>query len=141
MKIDYPRKFLLIPSQATYSGRYFVYTTTNHYGTADFNAILSLSDSYELSIRGVSSKVECSIESISLVHSLNLIYLKIQIDAPYRLFQKGEGIEIFSKSSEVKIVENFVDNVGIEISNPGKGYAIGDKVLISGTRIIRKCES
>lgn len=136
MIIDYPRKFLLIPSQATYSGRHFVYTTTNHYGTTDFNTILSLSDSYELVIRGVSSKVECSVESISLIYSLNLIYLRIQIDAPYRFFQKGEGIEIYSKANGIKIVENFVDNVGIEISNPGKGYAIGDKVLISGTRVI-----
>lgn len=136
MIIDYPRKFLLIPSQATYSGRHFVYTTTNHYGTTDFDTILSLSDSYELVIRGVSSKVECSVESISLIYSLNLIYLRIQIDAPYRFFQKGEGIEIYSEANGVKVVENFVDNVGIEISNPGKGYAIGDKVLISGTRVI-----
>lgn len=136
MSIDYPRKFLLIPSQATYSGRYFICTTTNHYGTPEFDRILSLSDSYELVVKGVSSKVECSVESISLIYSLNSTYLRIQIDAPYRFFQKGEGIEIYSQSSGVSVVENFVDNVGVEITQPGKGYAIGDKVLISNTRVI-----
>lgn len=134
--IDYPRKRLFIPSQATYSGRYFVYTTTNHYGTVDFDTIMSLADSYELVIRGISSKVECAVEGISLVYSLNKIYLRIQVDDPYRFFQKGEGIEIYSQDTDTSIIENFVDNVGISIDSPGKGYAIGDKVLISNTRII-----
>ena len=136
VSIDYPRKRLLIPSQATYSGRYFVYTTTNHYGTVDFDAIMSLADSYELVIRGVSSKVECAVEGISLVYSLNKIYLRIQVDNTNRFFQKGEGIEIYSQDTDTSIIENFVDNVGISISNPGKGYAVGDKVLISNTRVI-----
>lgn len=134
--IDYPRKRLFIPSQATYSGRYFVYTTTNHYGTVDFNTIMSLADSYELVVRGISSKIECAVEGISLVYSLNRVYLRIQVDNPNRFFQKGEGIEIYSQDTNTSIIENFVDNVGISIDSPGKGYAIGDKVLISNTRII-----
>lgn len=97
---------------------------------------MSLSDSYELVIKGVASKVECSVEGISLIYSLNSIYLRIQIDAPHRFFQKGEGIEISSQSSGVSIVENFVDNIGIEITNPGKGYAIGDAVKVSNTQVI-----
>lgn len=87
-------------------------------------------------IRGVSSKVECAVESVSIIHSLNFTYLRIQIDNSYRAFQKGEGIEIYSQSSGVKIVENFVDNIGIEITQPGKGYAVGDKILISNTNVI-----
>jgi hypothetical protein len=84
----------------------------------------------------VSSKVECAVENISMIHSLNFTYLRIQIDNPYRFFQKGEGIEIYSQSRDMKILENFVDNVGVEITQPGKGYAIGDKVLISNTQVI-----
>lgn len=134
--IDYPRKKMLIPSQATYSGRYFVFTSTNTLGTPKFESILALSDNFELFLRGVSSKVQCAVEGISLVRSTLNTYLKIQIDAPYRQFQKGEGIEIIAQSTGDKIVENFVDVLNVEIVNPGKGYAIGDKVSISNTAIM-----
>lgn len=136
VSIDYPRKRMLIPSQATYSGRYFVFTTTHHIGTSDFDSILNLANDYDLILRGVSSKTECSVEGISILHRLNYTYLKIQIDAPYRKFQKGEGIEIVSLSTGVKVIENFVDTVDLEITNPGKGYAIGDKIFISNTNVV-----
>lgn len=97
---------------------------------------MNLSDSYELVIKGVASKVECAVEGVSLIYSLNSIYLRIQVDAPYRFFQKGEGVEIFSQSTGLRIVENFVDNIGIEITNPGKGYAIGDVIEVSNTQVI-----
>jgi hypothetical protein len=87
-------------------------------------------------MRGVSSKVEYAVESISLIHSLNFTYLKIQIDNAYQLFQRGEGIEIYSQASNDKIVETFIDNIDIEITNPGKGYVVGDKILISNTNIV-----
>lgn len=134
--IDYPRKKLLTTSQATYSGRFFIFTTTNKKGTPEFDKILSLSNSYNVIVKGISSKIECSVENISIIYSLNLSYLKIQIDSENRSFQKGEGIEIISQETGIKIVENFVDNVGIEIINPGNGYAIGDKILISNTNVI-----
>lgn len=139
VSIDYPRKFLLIPSQATYTGRHFVYTTAlnSKSDLINFEKIISLADSYELVMSGVSSKVKCSIENITTVYNLNRSYLKIQIDTPYAAFQKGEGIEIFSQASGIKIVENFVDTLGIEILNPGKNYAIGDQILISNTKMTR----
>lgn len=134
--IDYPRKRMLIPSQASYSGRYFIFTTTQNVGTSAFETILGLSDSYDLILKGISSKTECSVESISIVHSKDLTYLKIQIDESYRVFQKGEGIEIISQSTGIKIIENFVDNLGISIINPGKGYKIGDKIIIDNAQIL-----
>lgn len=136
MLIDYPRKKLLTTSQATYSGRFFIFTTTNKKGTPEFDKILSLSNSYSIIVKGISSKVECAVENISIIYSLNLTYLKIQIDSENRSFQKGEGIEIISQETGTKIVENFVDNIGLEIENPGKNYAIGDKIIISNTNVI-----
>lgn len=137
VSIDYPRKRMLVPSQATYSGRYFVFTTTLNEGTPQFDQILSIAGNYDLVLRGISSKTECAVEGVTITRSLDMTYLKIQVDAPYRDFQKGEGIEITSLSfSGLSIIENFVDTIKLEIVSPGKGYAIGDKVTVSNTRVI-----
>lgn len=136
LSIDYPRKRMLIPSQAVYSGRYFIFTTTHNYGSSNFNTLLGLANSYDLTLKGISSKTECAIESISILHRLNLNYLKIQIDTPYREFQKGEGIEITSLSTGIKIVENFVDTINLEVNEPGKGYKVGDTITISNSQVL-----
>lgn len=135
IRIDYPRKQMLIPSQANYSGKLFVFTTAFSKDTLKFQSILTQANSYDLFLKGVSSGVECAVESLSLIYGVNQTYLKIQIDAAYRQFQKGEGIEIISQTTNEKIIENFIDNVGIEIVNPGKNYNVGDNLFISHTKI------
>lgn len=136
VSIDYPRKRMFIPSQASYSGKYYIFTTAHNIDTIDFDRIIKLSNNYDLILKGVSSKTECFVEDISILRRLNFIYLKIQIDVPYRIFQKGEGIEIYSSSTGSKITENFIDTIDFEIENPGKGYAIGDKISVSNINVI-----
>jgi hypothetical protein len=134
--IDYPRKRLLIPSQATYSGRVFIFTTTFNSGTVEFSQVLETAREYDVKVFGISSKTECSVEDITQIYSKNEVYLKIQIDSPYKEFHIGEGLEISSMSSGVKIVENIIDFVDIELVNPGKNYKIGDKISISNTSVV-----
>jgi hypothetical protein len=136
VSISYPRSRLLIPSQATYSGRYFIFTTTNTKNTSNFLKILSLSNEYDIKIFGISSKSEAYVEAITQIYSKNKTYLKIQIDSPFKTFQKGEGLEIVSNETGIKITENVVDTAGITIDNPGKLYKIGDKIQLTDTDIV-----
>jgi hypothetical protein len=135
LEIGYPRTRMLVPSQATYSGRLFIFTTTHNIGTELFDTLVRSSSDHDVRVRGVSSKEDASVESISLVYTSNQIYLKIQVGSPYHLFQKGEGIEIISQETGETIIENFVDTGGLEIVSPGKGYSIGDRIQITNHRV------
>lgn len=128
--IDYPRKRLFVTSASTYSGRYFIFTTSEHY-----EQISSYFSSYNLTIQGVSSKEISYVENISPVFSYGKRYLKVQIDSDLKNFRPGEAVELIFEELNIKVIENIVRVVDLTINDPGYGYRVNDKVNITGTEI------
>jgi hypothetical protein len=135
LKIGYPRTSMLSPSQATYSGRNFIFVTANNRDTSLFERITTEIPRYGVRIHGVASKGDAGVESFSLVYTSHQVYLKIQIDNPHQTFQKGEGVEITSQLTNEKMIENFVDTCEFEIIDPGFGYHVGDQLNVSNYQV------
>lgn len=130
--IDYPRKKLLTSSMASYSRRFFIFTSANHRNEQAYREILQAGDQFNVLVTGVSSHTTCSVESIHPLVSRGKFYLKIQIDSDLHQFFPYEGIEISIPERNIKIIESVMSVVDFNISNRGSGYAIGDQIKVSG---------
>jgi hypothetical protein len=130
--IDYPRKKLLTASMASYSRRFFIFTSATQRNEQAYREILQAGDKFNVLVTGVSSHTTCGVESIHPLVSRGKFYLKIQIDSDLHQFFPYEGVEISIPESNTKIIESIMSIVDLDISNRGSGYAIGDQIKVSG---------
>lgn len=80
-------------------------------------------------ITGITSGVTAAVESVVQLQFNNLIVSEIQLSNISGMFLIGEQIT----NSSVNVTENIYGLlVGTAITNPGTGYATGDKIVISG---------
>lgn len=135
INISYPRKQLFKLSDSTYSGRYFIFTTTNNLGTLEFEHILKNSENYSISLYGLSSGISSYVESIQLLFYGTLPILKIQIDSFQKDYIIEEPIVIIENISNKKIIENVYNIVDFEIENSGNFYQQNDKIIVNNSEI------
>lgn len=131
--IYYPRTRLFTPSNSTYSSRYFIFTSSRSTGTKEYYAILEQSREFNVRVEGVASQEVAYVEEISQVYSKGVEYLKIQIDSKSKGFRPGEGIRIISEEANVTIIETIKPVLGFTIENPGKGYAVNDRIVVGSS--------
>lgn len=131
VEIDYPRKRLFLLSRATFSDRKFVYLTTNSFGTKQYFSVLQ-SSANDLSLSGLLSRATCNVEQISIEHSNNRSYIKVEIDDPTKAFTEKEAVRLTNHFTGVSIVETIVPLIGVDVVSRGRGYRPGDPITISG---------
>lgn len=136
VEVNYPREKLFSSSLATYGGKYYIFTTANSRNTEYFNEIVSQGKTSNITIRGLTSKIMCSIEDIIIsIVSNNKKYLKIQVNSDLNNFIPFEGIEIFINGTGIKISETIANVLNLDVVSGGSLYKVGDDLVISGCNI------
>lgn len=141
VKIDYPRKRLLIPSAATYDGKYHIFTTAtskdNSLTQKNYWLFQENVNSFDTQVTGIASRVKTNINSSLLIegyiseNNSRNSFLQLQVDKPIDEFRVGELVDIYSRDSNSTIRETIIPVIDLNITSPGKNYKVGDTISIS----------
>lgn len=129
-EISYPREQLFITSSAEYSQDSFCLITATTFDTAAYKALLS-SKNLSTRIIGKKSKQTAIINSFTQIINKGIHYLLLDIDDIRGEFIPHETVEIINDLDSISILESIIDSSYVDITNPGRYYAVDDIVSIT----------
>jgi hypothetical protein len=133
-QVDYPRDRMMWLSDAAYGETDYIFTKTDvWYGTTEYQFIINNIVSFGGTVTGSNSGVTASIQDIQVIGYNGGFYLQIQILKPLAEFLSNDLVTI--KVNNVSINEPILPVAVISVVNPGSGYAIDDKVHVTGTLV------
>jgi len=133
VSIRYPREEMLVPSNAEYGSRHFIFTSSANRNTIHFQTIIENITEYGGTLRGLDSGAISSIENISIIYGGGEPFFQIEILEPLNEFKVNEVVSILSDEIEIfEVVKPVIEKV---VVNGGSGYLEGDVVTMTGASV------
>lgn len=142
-KVYYPRNRLFSLSSTRYGNDLFIYTTANSKDTSfnDYFSIISEDSNVIKQITGNSSFATTLIQNVEQYYASG-DYLKIICNEHNNLFYNNEGVVIngFNTKNNIttEIKEFLLPIINVNVEDSGKGYDIGDEIIINDCLITGK---
>lgn len=133
VSIRYPREEMLVPSNAEYGSRHFIFTSSANRNTIQFQTIIDNITEHGGTFRGLDSGAISSIENISIIYGGGEPFFQIEILEPLNEFKVGEVVSILS--NEIEIFEVVKPVLASSVSLGGSGYLSTDTVVVTGAKI------
>lgn len=132
-RVRYPREEMLVPSNAAYGSRHYIFTSANSRDTEVFADLLANVVNEGGTVEGVTSDAVAGIENISIIYGNGLPFLQIEITLPTVEFEVFEQVVI--RSGALTIAEGVKPVLEIDVVDGGSGYSPGDHVSVMGTSV------
>lgn len=133
VEIRYPREQMLVPSNAEYGERHFIFTSANNVNMLNFQDLVLYVRENGGTLTGLTSKVKASIENIQIVHGSGTPYFRIEILRPTFEFMVDEAVTIVS--GEYAITEFVKPVLSIELNAPGSAYKANEIIQVTGAKL------
>lgn len=124
---------MLVPSNAEYGSRHFIFTSPANRNTIQFQTIIANITEQGGTLRGLDSGAVSAIENISIIYGGGEPFFQIEILEPLNEFKVGEVVSI--ESNEIEIFEVVKPVLASTINIGGSGYQTTDTVVVSGAKI------